>query len=58
MAKFTLNCDCGCDSFHIVRGLEDDTVQLVCESCKKPLANVNSYSMHWVEEEQDAEDAD
>lgn len=50
MAEFKLECKCGSNKFHVVRGVETEDISLVCESCSEPIATCRGYSVNWVEE--------
>lgn len=56
--EFKLECDCGCQTFYVTRGLEDDTIAIRCTDCGDCVAHVNRYAVDWVEEDADADSAD
>lgn len=56
--EFKLECTCGCQTFYVTRGLEDDTIEIHCTECGDCVARINRYAVDWVKEEADADSTD
>lgn len=58
--NMTMGCSaCGCRYFEVTMNAKElNEFVLVCEECGEPIATINHYSVHWVEDDEDDADSD